>query len=302
MSLYLLSFIVAFDHDRWYYRPIFLGALIPGLAAVLWIMYRGVWASIVSQIGVYSVVLFICVMACHGELARLKPHTRYLTSFYLMIAAGGALGGVFVALVAPMIFDAFWELHLGLWACCGLVLIALLADPTSLLNRGGPGRGYLAFAALCWFTLALIWIAQRSVGTYETMARNFYGVIRTEVGWDPETEQAGDYRALFHGRINHGVQYLGGASSRVPRSYFGPMSGVALAARHLPKQAGRRIGVIGLGVGTMAAFAGPGDEIRFYEINPIIETLATTLFRYLEESPAEWDMCSAMGGCPWSEN
>jgi hypothetical protein len=289
LSLYLLTFIIAFDHDRWYYRPVFLGLLVPAMGAVVWVMARGVDAAILAQIGVYSGVLFVCAMACHGELVRLKPPTKYLTRFYLTIAAGGALGGAFVALVAPVIFRGFWELHVGLVACCALILLALLADPTSALGRW-PRLIPVGFVVWWGFVLAIGWQAGRSVTIYDTVDRNFYGVIRTEVGFDADFLGGEEFRVLYHGGINHGFQYLGEASSRAPRSYFGRLSGVALAARHLPKPAGRRIGVIGLGVGTMAAFAHAGDEIRFYEINPIIESHATTLFRYLSETEADWDV------------
>jgi hypothetical protein len=120
LALYLLSFIIAFDHDKCYNRTVFTVALIPAMAGVVWMLFYGVDAPILLQISVYSISLFICCMACHGKLARLKPHPRYLTSYFLRIAAGGALGGVLVSVVAPHVFNLFFELHMGLLACCAL--------------------------------------------------------------------------------------------------------------------------------------------------------------------------------------
>jgi len=104
LALYLLSFIICFDSPRWYVRPVFTLALIAALAGICWVLFKGTDASIYKQVGIYSAGLFVCCMVCHGELYRLRPDPRYLTGFYLMIAAGGALGGFFVAVVAPLVF------------------------------------------------------------------------------------------------------------------------------------------------------------------------------------------------------
>ncbi len=288
LSVYLLSFIVCFHHERWYHRPLFTGALVPAMATVVWVMFVGVDVPILVQIGVYSGVLFLCSMACHGELARLKPHTRYLTAYYLAIAGGGALGGVFVALIAPLVFRSFLELHVGLVGCCTLVVVALVIDRKFVLRPRWASKPLIA--AYWVLVMALGWHAWNSVAYYETADRNFFGVVRTALDWDANYPTSDDYRALYHGAINHGFQYLGVTSSRRPVSYYGPQSGIGLAARLHLRGGRRRIGVIGLGVGTMAAHAREGDEIRFYEINPMVQRAATTLFRYLEESAADWSI------------
>lgn len=291
LSLYLLSFIICFDHERWYKRSVFPSALVPAMAAAVWILLRGADASILAQIGVLSLVLFICCMTCHGELARLKPHPRYLTSYYLRIAAGGALGGLFVAFVAPIIFNAYLEFHLGLLACTGLVVLALVADSRSPLNQRWPGWALNGvFVGYGLLLVVLGWNALNAASSYETAERNFFGVVRTTKGWHPKYENGDDYRVMYHGRINHGFQYLGLTSSRKAVSYYGPGTGIELAVSHLPRATGRHIGVVGLGVGTMAAFARQGDEIRFYEINPVVQSVATTLFRYLEQTRAGWEI------------
>jgi len=122
LCLYLLTFILCFEGNRWYSRSVFVTALFPALIITVVTLFMGEEASVILQIMVFSGVLFVCCMICHGELSRLKPHPRYLTSYYLMIALGGALGGVFVTLVAPIIFFDYLELHVGLLgagALCG---------------------------------------------------------------------------------------------------------------------------------------------------------------------------------------
>ena len=114
MGLYLLSFILCFHSERWYSRLGFGIALVVALGQTCWILTEGIYIGLPIQILSYSFTLFVCCMVCHGELVRLKPAPRHLTSFYLMISAGGALGGVFVTLIAPHIFKGYWEFHLGL--------------------------------------------------------------------------------------------------------------------------------------------------------------------------------------------
>ena len=120
LSIYLLTFILSFEGNRWYTRSIYVSALFPALIAILWMLITREDIQVLWQITVFSIVLFICCMVCHGELSRLKPHPRHLTSFYLMIALGGALGGVFVTVIAPLIFYDYLELHVGLLSSAAL--------------------------------------------------------------------------------------------------------------------------------------------------------------------------------------
>ncbi|HEY5041455.1 MAG TPA: hypothetical protein VIK53_05575 [Verrucomicrobiae bacterium] len=125
LTLYLLSFIICFDSPRWYGRFPFGLALILAIGGISWMVFEGIAASLYLQLFVYSGGLFICCMVCHGELYRLRPDPRHLTGFYLMIAAGGALGGIFVAVIAPLIFNNYYELQWGLLICGALFLIIL---------------------------------------------------------------------------------------------------------------------------------------------------------------------------------
>ncbi len=120
LSIYLLSFIVCFDSPRWYARFPFTLGLVGSEVLVCWGLFKGSELSIGQQVVIYSFALFVFCMVCHGELYRLRPKPDRLTEFYLWIAAGGALGGVFVAVVAPLIFTDYYELHWGLLSCAGL--------------------------------------------------------------------------------------------------------------------------------------------------------------------------------------
>ena len=124
LALYLLTFIICFDNPRWYVRFPFTLALIAAMGGFYWVLTAGEDASIFKQVGVYCGGLFICCMVCHGELYRLKPHPTHLTAFYLMIAAGGALGGLFVAVIAPVIFTGYYELQWSL-LFCGVLFVAV---------------------------------------------------------------------------------------------------------------------------------------------------------------------------------
>ncbi|MGO8674690.1 MAG: spermidine synthase [Limisphaerales bacterium] len=130
LSIYLLSFIICFDSPQWYERAPFRVLLVAALGALYWAIPRGSETALVLLLAVYSAALFICCMVCHGELYRLRPEPEHLTTFYLMIAAGGALGGVLVAVVAPLVFNDYYELHLGALLCGLLVLVACARDRT----------------------------------------------------------------------------------------------------------------------------------------------------------------------------
>ena len=150
-------------------------------------------------------VLFVSCMVSHGELARHKPPSRYLTSYYLSVAGGGALGSLFVVVVAPVIFDAYFELHLGLFACSVLLMASLYSDGRSALQGGRPRW---AWAGMVCGVLALgVGLAQRAgdESSIPTVAsRNFYGVLSITEKWPGTSDHL---VTLNHGRINHGAQF-----------------------------------------------------------------------------------------------
>jgi len=297
LSLYLISFILCFDHPRWYNRRVWVPVLLLSLSAVVYLLhqdYAETEINVYLQIFIYSSALFACCMACHGELVRLKPPPRYLTSFYLMIALGGALGGVFVNLVAPVLFKGYWEFHLGLVAT--LVLLSLCLYRTRELTRSPL---WLWSGGIFWLGCMVALTAFLSLHIQDQQAhtiltkRNFYGVLRVNEA-DVGTEFAS--RFLYHGRISHGRQFLASGMQSYPTAYYGPFSGISLAISRHPqqlrlnklenrtRQEGLHVGNIGLGVGTIAAYSKPGDIYRFYEINPDVERIARQYFTYLKDA------------------
>lgn len=217
-------------------------------------------------------------MVCHGELARLKPHPRYLTQFYLMISAGGAAGGLFVAFIAPRVFRSYLELPIAMAASVALVTWAVW--------RQAPVWARVALV-LATFAFAAFMGRQETIKNrgYVLSARNFYGVLR--VRDDAGEEGVPAVRTLIHGTINHGTQLLGPGTDRIPTSYFGRESGISRAIRALGEAGPIRIGILGLGAGVTASLARAGDIIHYYEINPLVVEIANREFGFYRGCPAE---------------
>jgi SAM-dependent methyltransferase len=296
LSLYLLTFILCFEGSGWYRRVAYLPLLVVALGAMSYTMFtimdrhvviRGVTIGAVwIMVALYGLGLFTCCMVCHGELVRLKPHPRYLTKFYLMISAGGALGGILVGLIAPRVFRSFYEMPLGVVGCALLVLLALRLDP----GASGWFRGWraLAPAAGVLFALAMAVYLGNHVKEEEEgsrlLVRNFYGGLRVRDN-GPETALA-TVRTLTNGTINHGEQYLNPARRDLPTTYYGPNTGIGIAIREHGRNRAIRVGVIGLGTGTIASYGRLGDYYRFYEINPLVPRIAQSEFTFVGDTRA----------------
>ncbi len=359
LCLYLTSFVLCFESDRLYSRALFGPAFLASLCWAAVVLFRGFPVPIRLQIAAFSTALFTGCMVCHGELARSKPQPARLTSFYLTIAAGGAAGGIFVALIAPRLFRGFWEIHAALVLTGVLAIAALARDRTSWLHRGRPwpafvalaataavvyyardpdlfssalarrlslslllsstsgllaigagvaailllwrlrlltarGRPYLAGAllagALAFAGMLLVSEIQAFLQSAVSISRNFYGVLTVEQlgAGDPDAERLD----LRHGRIVHGFQYSSLWKRGLPTSYYTEQSGIGLALENHPRRSRgpMNVGVVGLGVGTIAAYGRPGDTYRFYDINPAVVALSTgpaRLFTYLADCPAK---------------
>jgi tetratricopeptide (TPR) repeat protein len=281
LALYLLSFIICFDSPRWYKRLPFGLALGAALGGVCWVLFRQNQA-----IDGFVAALLVCCMVCHGELYRLKPDPRHLTGYYLIIAAGGALGGLFVAVIAPLIFTDYFELHWGLLLCGLLFLIVCFRSPLSSrfawLRWAGCGLLAVGLAAL---GVALWAQAHKFGGVRLSRERNFYGVL-TVFKHDKSDMR---FLELMHGQIEHGLQFLDPVRAAWPTAYYNERSGVGLAMSDLPAGS-RRIGLVGLGAGTLAAYGQPGDYLRFYEINPDVSRLAKSPFTYLANCKGKVDV------------
>lgn len=337
LSLYLLTFIICFDRQQWYHRGGFSLAAVLAVLVLSYLPLAGYFERFYGELGftlqiahlakhvmvealVFLATLFLLCMVCHGELVRCKPHSRYLTSFYLSVAAGGALGGVLVAVVCPWVFSSYAELHLALIVGFVAALMILVfhrkttgdsqpAAPTIERRRRGkppgtaaattPGStnqpqpalspvlrysamlaGWMATMIVAWGQFAR-WDTERGIDR----ARNFYGVLSVRERFADEPEYHG--RALFHGNTVHGYQLLEPSASQTPTTYYNTESGVGLTLRYFRPDAPIRVGAVGLGTGTIAAYGRPGDRYRFYEIDPLVVDMARRYFTFLEESPAE---------------
>ena len=368
LSIYLLTFILCFEGSGWYRRNPYLQLL--GVALASMAIAESIDASgsvpIKILLPLYGIGLYTCCMACHGELAMLKPHPRYLTKFYLMISAGGAVGGLLVGFVAPRIFSALYELQLGLGLCALLILVVLSGDHEYVWFRGLLGPRRIVPAAVLMALIGLIGYTRRGawqeIGTkvvsavkkqfeapdnfhlyvlmavltiaavtllvglrlgrmrgsgagfaaellvlvligylsyqarqltadYRVTVRNFYGALRVRDNGTPDEFAA--TRTLTHGTINHGEQFLNPMRRNLPTTYYGPNTGIGLAIRSKQKTGAIRVGVIGLGTGTISAYGRLGDYYRFYEINPLVLRLSRSEFTFLTDSKAQIDV--AMG-------
>jgi hypothetical protein len=347
LSLYLLSFILCFDNPRWYRRsvfhPLFAVSLFLTCAALI-------VGDMQTPTILLPVVLFLGCMICHGELVRLKPSVKRLTSFYLTISAGGAAGGVFVGIVAPHLFTFFTEFQLTLGATVILLLVCLFLDPASWIFERGVwlpaalasgailaaylgglwlpdvqellvrlrfypvalllgalvvlstfvlGRGQSSHArgfrfvqvyVVCIAVLALVALERSTHSILEPYlsSRNFYGAVRVF-----RTRRG---KMLMHGRTLHGAQ-LDPPFDREPITYYGKKSGIGIVLQNYPKRSisgqSLRVGLVGLGTGTLAAYGRPGDYFRYYEINPAVVALSSgpqPVFTYVRDSAAHVDV------------
>ncbi len=274
LALYLITFILAFDHPRWYVRPLFVVALLALLPAMAYYV-----SSLDLRIAapLYLVGLFVTCMFCHGELARTKPDPAHLTRFYLMISLGGALGAVLVAIIAPLVLPGYFEL--------GLTLLVLALVVAMRLQRGA----LLAGIVVAGVTSVLVVQGMFSYSHgMRVMERDFYGVVRTADHPDPVP-----YRSMYHGGIMHGGQLLGDSFRNTPADYFSPNSGYGRVFTSMREMTPRRklsVGVIGLGAGVIAAWMRPGDGLVFYEISPRVVDIARHEFTYLGDTAARTEV------------
>jgi SAM-dependent methyltransferase len=294
LSIYLLSFILCFEGSGWYRRTPYLQLFAVALGSMAYAMSSEQESSLPIKVmlPLFAMGLFTCCMVCHGELARLKPHPRYLTHFYLMISAGGALGGILVGLIAPHLFNAFYELPVGMAACAVLVVLVLKQDLELgwFQNFRQPAPLVAAALAVALITYLGMQIRENASGA-RVLVRNFYGGLKVRDS-GPET-RLDSVRSLTHGTINHGEEFLNAARRDWPTTYYGPNTGVGVAIREKQKKGPVRVGVIGLGTGTISAYGRAGDYYRFYEINPLVPRIARTEFHFVPDSKAHIDI--AMG-------
>ena len=287
LVLYLLSFVLCFESDRWYRRH-WAPALVVLSATLLCAVLVPFGPTIAQQLKIgsgmvwlvaaFSLGLFLQCMFLHGELALRRPAGEHLTRFYLMLSVGGAAGGLVVSLVAPRVLPGYYEFGFA------QVLVGVLA--LGVLRRQELIRVYALATALACAMLLLLKVSS-DLKTAHTLQRNFYGTLAT---FDRDTATPDKaWRQLAHGIIVHGAQFLAPQRQREATTYYIPTSGLGRAIEATRRQ-GQHIGVIGLGTGTTAVYGRPGDRHRFYEINPQVIALAQREFSFLRNAQARTEL------------
>ena len=276
LALYLLSFTMVFAKRQWYSRWLLTRFLAVALGTAGYAIYdSSITHAIQISVPLFCAALFVVCLFCHGELVQRKPEVNQLTKFYLIIALGGALGAVCVGLLAPHILSGVYELPI-------VLLLAATLGSAVLWQEGWSARIFWACLAVTMCAV-LVWNVRTTREATVAMMRNFYGALRIQ---EFRVGRVLPYRTLVHGTIQHGAQYLTFPENRNPTTYYGRKSGVGLALRFCCDRP-KRVGVIGLGAGTLAAYGKPGDTFRFYEINPQVIEVANRWFTFLQQSPAK---------------
>lgn len=274
LLLYLLSFVIVFEGKR--YRSSW--GLPAGMAGLLAIAASMVYLAPERMMGpgifIYCAGLFAACLMFHGELAARKPEPSGLTNFYVALAAGGATGTVVVSLMMPIVLSLPVDLPVVL-AMCGITGAFLVPRRRPLIDIA------IAAAVVIAAVVPVEWAVFRD--STLASARNFYGALR--ITQRPGPQGLPQIRYILHGIVNHGAEYVEGPLRRKPLTYFHERTAAGLV---LGRETGpRRVGVIGLGAGTMAAYGREGDIYRFYEINPLVVQMATRHFAYLHDTGAK---------------
>jgi hypothetical protein len=262
LALYLITLIVAFSRRDPSPSRVLLNSLPPLVAAVVIVTFltptHSPWVLLLDL-----ATFFVAALICHGQLAADRPDTGRLTEFYFWIGLGGALGGIFNALIAPTVFSRIVEFPLVLFLACAL-------RPGLWTRRlWGQPRGIAVLSLLSFILAAVITTAGQS--DVIQADRSFFGVYKVE----KLDRWGGRYHALVDGDTIHGLQSVQPGRAREPLLYFyrgGPAGQVfAELRRHAPAA---RVGVVGLGAGSLACYARPADRWTFYEVDPLVERLA----------------------------
>jgi hypothetical protein len=283
LAVYLIAFIIAFDYPQLFdkrFLEIALLFLIPFLCfSVLWTFtmdgIRQTTYSVYISVLIYLLGLFLAVYYVNGLLVKGKPHPQQLTIFYVFIALGGVLGSLFVAVISPLIFKSLVEMQL-------LLSILIVMITFEFKNKVFP----IIFLCLTVFInlTAHIGLTRFTIDA----ERGFYGALSVNEIEDPKTHIKS--RFLIHGSIMHGFQTLDPQTTLIPTSYYHKNSGFGRAVTLLQQEKEQiSIGMIGMGVGTISSYARDKDNIRFFEIDPLIAKIALKNFTYIKEAKGQVD-------------
>jgi hypothetical protein len=280
LAVYLLTFILCFEGSQWYRRDVYLGILAWMLCVMAWFLaYKELQFELLWQIAVFTVGLYFVCMFCHGELARRRPGAKHLTLFYLIVSLGGVVGGVLVGIIAPVTLPGYLELEIA------LVIVAGLALGTNL-KRPLPVVGLLV-VVLAFTFAALVWRVRNFTEDTVYIERNYYGVVRVKENQSRDDDPDTRYRSLVHGAILHGEQWLSEKYRRSATTYYKTSSGIGRTLLAFEGKHPIKVGVIGLGAGSIAVYGDGGDVYRFYDINPAVVGIAKTWFSYLKDCPCK---------------
>ncbi|MFC1628633.1 fused MFS/spermidine synthase [Gemmatimonadota bacterium] len=334
LALYLLTFVLVFSRRPMIPRDLILRIFPGSLVTLVFLLLIQATSPVALVYPVHLITFFLAAMICHGELVRSRPPAEELTRFYLWIAVGGALGGLFNALLAPVLFTRIFEYPLvliliaisitgdrsagqgrSLRSDLGLVtgLVALIVAVPALLGfvgldmetntlrtplyagaaffcyLGSRNRRRFGFAVGGVLLAGLLFTGFGRAGRTVFAKRSFYGVSRVI-----RYEQDGaTFNSLIHGNTRHGLQNLDEEERSVPILYYHPEGPAGDIMRFVTEQFPRaNIGVIGLGSGAMAAYGTAGQEWTFYEIDPVVMSIASDprYFSYLADSEASWEI------------
>lgn len=309
LCIYLLSFIISFHSARWYVRWYWFVLFAISSFAAVFMYFIGSSFDIVSQIGMYSLILLSACMICHGELARLQPPIEKLTLFYLNIALGGFLGSAFVSFVAQQLFSQFLEFPLAIFAVYLLFGLSIwrnnnqhnsnpsqTSDQNAYKNNAetraipalfglsqqsllkGATPIFLVLVVTFFYTLNALY------GQYNVVSsRNFYGILSVK----DVTVNGKPQRRLIDGTTSHGTQSLLPEEQMIPLSYYRANTGAAIVLKNIEPAKSIDVGLIGLGAGALAAYGRKGDHYQFYELNPDVAAMAKQHFSFLEKSKAQ---------------
>jgi spermidine synthase len=277
LTLYLASFIITFEGKGWYQLEWLWAILLALIGAMGWLLVDTDFDfDLVVQLAVFLPGMFVGCLFCHGELYKLRPAPARLTSFYLAVSLGGAIGGLLVAVVAPLVFNGYYEL--------GIALVVLATLASLRLGTVGKVPAFVSLALLLGIAASAAYDSFRYHRDVRVATRSFYGVLRVkEYG---RLGEESHMRRLVHGAIMHGEQYMHDKYRTQLTTYYHEDSGIGAAIRSLPDDRPARVGVIGLGTGTIAAYGRKGDVYRFYDIDARVMGIARTQFTYLGDSPA----------------
>jgi hypothetical protein len=277
LALYLLSFIVAFAK-----KEVVKVQTVSRVTALLTTVVAGLTVADVTGppwlvIGAHMLLLFFASVVCHRALAERRPDVSRLTEFYLLLSIGGVLGGAFNGLLAPQIFDDLYEYPIAI----ALASLPRIGANAQRLRRPTFLRD-LAFALVLGGLLVFGMRRRADLGSTVWADRGFFGVLKVVRDRDSR------FMLLVSGRALHGMQALEPARANVPLAYYHPTGPAGDVLGPLPTPGAnlppRRIGIIGLGVGSLAAYARPGDDWTFFELNPEVIDVAREQFTYVKRA------------------